>query len=205
MTPGDTESWFANLQAGLEPSYLAAQEPWQQSGFSGPAERWVACRRPIADCVARDGAFLDIGCANGYLLECLLAWTAERGLRIEPWGVDLSAKLVALARQRLPAIADHLFVGNAWNWPPPRRFDYVRTELCYVPPELRSQYLRRLMEEFVAPGGRLLVPEYRSRRDPSTSPWVDEMVASMGLAVESFRSGFWEGKELTRVAIVPRK
>jgi SAM-dependent methyltransferase len=205
MTPDELERWFADLQAWLEPSYLAATEPWRQSGFSGPVERWVACRRPIADCLDRDGAFLDIGCANGYLLECLLAWTAERGLRTEPWGVDLSAKLVALARQRLPEFSDHIFVGNARNWLPPRRFDYVRTELCYVPQELRSQYLRRLMDEFLAPGGRLLVPEYRSRKDPSTGPWIDEVLGGMGFAVESVRSGFWEGKELTRVAILPAK
>jgi 2-polyprenyl-3-methyl-5-hydroxy-6-metoxy-1,4-benzoquinol methylase len=94
--------WFDSLRDTLTTAYLKGREPWQQSGFSGPAERWVACRRPVADCVDSDGAFLDIGCANGYLLECLLARTARRGLRIEPWGLDLSGKLVAVARRRLP-------------------------------------------------------------------------------------------------------
>ena len=72
MDNDELKEWFARLQEMLEPSYLAAAEPWKQSGFSGPFERWVACRRPIAKCMTAPGAFLDIGCANGYLLDIQL-------------------------------------------------------------------------------------------------------------------------------------
>lgn len=202
MNDTELQSWFESVRNTLETAYLAAVEPWRQSGFSGPAERWEACRRPIADCAGADGTFLDIGCANGYLLECLLRWTGERGVRIEPWGLDLSDKLVALARKRLPAFGENLLVGNGLFWRPPRRFDYVRTELCYVPDEYRQAYVTRLLKEVVAPGGRLLVAEYRSRRDDSSRPWVDEDLGNAGSRVETTRSGFWEGKELTRVAVV---
>jgi SAM-dependent methyltransferase len=96
------QQWFEETGRTLDQAYLACSEPWRQSGFSGPAERWDACRRPIAECVTSPGSFLDIGCANGYLLECLLRWTAEHSVPIEPFGLDLSEKLVALARNRLP-------------------------------------------------------------------------------------------------------
>ncbi len=160
MQPEELNRYFEKVRTVLEEAYLSHEEPWRQSGSSGPEERWVARRKPIADCIDHSGSFLDIGCANGYLLECCLRWTAERGLQIDPYGVDLSPRLVALARQRLPQYADHLFVGNAWEWIPPWRFDFVRTELVYVPTEHERQYVQFLREHYLQPGGRLLVANY---------------------------------------------
>jgi len=202
MENNELKEWFARLQGVLEPSYLAATEPWQQSGFSGPFERWVACRRCIAKCVTAPGAFLDIGCANGYLLECVLRWAADNGVQIDPWGLDLSDRLVALGKDRLPDHAGKLFVANALTWRPPRRFDYVRTELCYVPEEYQHPYVSRLLDEYLRPGRKLLVTEYRGRKESSAGPWIDDVLRNLGCAVDSCVSGFWEGKELTRVAVV---
>ena len=196
------KEWSARLQGMLEPSYLAATEPWQQSGFSGPYERWVACRRPIAEHMTASGAFLDIGCANGYLLECVLKWTAACGVQIEPWGVDLSERLIALARDRLVDHAEKLFVGNALIWHPPRKLDYVRTELGYAPREYQHSYVSRLLNDYLQPDGKLLVTEYRSRTESSAGPWIDDVLGDLGFVVDSCVSGFWEGKELTRVAVV---
>jgi SAM-dependent methyltransferase len=160
MQPTELQAWFDHIHHTLETAYLSHAEPWRQSGQSGPYERWEALRKPIADCIDRCGSFLDIGCANGYLLECCLHWTAQRGIDIEPYGLDLSAPLVALAQQRLPAFAENFFVGNGFNWIPPRSFDFVRTELVYVPAEYESDYVARLLEKVVAPGGCLLVANY---------------------------------------------
>ncbi len=197
----EIERWFDEQQAIFEPAYLSHEEPWKQSGFSGPKERWDACRKPIADCVTSDGAFLDIGCANGYFIECLLEWTRARGLAVEPWGLDVSAKLVELAKRRCPTWADNMIVGNAFWWRPPHRFDYVRTELCYVPDECRREYVLGLVDEFIAPGGRLLVCEYRSRSS-APGPWVDNELRDMGVSVGRSVSAHWEGQELTRVVVV---
>ena len=84
MNEVQLNKWFHALKEELETAYLQHDEPWKQSGFSGPEERWVKCRKPIADCVDKSGVFLDIGCANGYLLECISSWIAERGLSIIP-------------------------------------------------------------------------------------------------------------------------
>ena len=112
---------------------------------------------------------------------------------------------MSLAKERLPDYASNLFVGNALTWRPPQPFDHVRTELCYVPEVYQPPYVSRLLEEFLAPGGRLLVVEYRSRRDPSAGPWVNEVLEGLGFGVASCVSGFWEGQELTRVAVVHRE
>lgn len=194
--------WFEELKEMLESAYLKSDEPWKQSGFSGPEERWVVCRKPIADCVDTSGSFLDIGCANGFLLECLMHWVKEREFAITPYGLDLSEKLASLARGRLPGYAEHIFVGNGLTWNPPRRFDYVRTELCYVPETLQEQFVKRLMSEFLAEQGRLLIAEYRSRKDDREQKWVDSHLESMGFRVRYHRSALWEGKELTRIAVL---
>lgn len=201
------EDWFRANQRLVEATYLAGEQPWQQSGFGlhslRPADQWEALRKPIADCVTSSGSFLDIGCANGYLLECMLHWTGARGITLDPFGLDLSAKLVALAHQRLPLYAHQIFTGNAWEWQPPHPFDYVRTELVYVPEELRTDYITRLLDLFLRPGGRLLVAEYRARGDSAPALRVDCEVRERGFSVERVVTGCWGGFEHTRVAVVP--
>jgi SAM-dependent methyltransferase len=154
------EAWFSSLKNTLEEAYLSHEEPWRQSGMSGPEERWISLRKPVADCIDKSGSFLDIGCANGYLLECCLKWTAERGIQIEPSGLDISERLVELARKRLPRHATDFYVGNAFTWIPSRRLDFVRTELVYVPAEYEKQYLEFILANHLNPGGRLLVANY---------------------------------------------
>lgn len=85
MSSVELQQWFDNVRNVLETAYVLHVEPWRQSGFSGPEDRWVSLRRPVADCIDHDGSFLDIGCANGYLIECCLKWTAERGVQIDPY------------------------------------------------------------------------------------------------------------------------
>ena len=78
-------------------------------------------------------------------------------------GLDEGARLIALARQRLPEYAANLYVGNSWDWKPPSRFQYVYTLLDAVPPTYEGAHLRRLLERVVAPGGRLIAGDYGSR------------------------------------------
>lgn len=154
------------LQKQLEDAYLASDNPRGQSGFGHDDDAWQRAREVIVEPVDRNGTFLDIGCANGYLLESLVTWSAERGYAIEPYGLDISEKLVELARIRLPEWSDRFFVGDALTWTPPMQFDYVRTELVYVLDQQREQYVEQLLTRVVAPGGRLIVCSYGSARRP---------------------------------------
>lgn len=182
LTPPEIR-YFEEMQALLEPAYLKGTNPREQSGSSRDEEYWERYRRPIVAPMTANGTFLDIGCANGHLMECVERWAAEIGIRVEPFGLDISEKLADLARQRLPRWRDRIFVGNALLWEPPRRFDYVRTELVYVPPTRRREYAERLLSDFVAPGGRLLVCSYGSTRPEGVriEPLVDELMG-YGLA-----------------------
>ncbi len=95
--------WFGALREVL--AELQLSEPgnvYLQSGRSSGAARWQETRRCIADAVHRDGHFLDLGCANGLLLESLIGWCGERGITLRRHGIDLLAPLIALARERHP-------------------------------------------------------------------------------------------------------
>lgn len=158
------------------------------------------------------GTFLDIGCANGFLLECCLAWTAERGIQIEPYGVDLSSRLIALARQRLPQYTDRLVAANAFEWIPPQRFDFVRTELVYVPAAYERAYLEHLQAHYLTPQGRLLIANYAEDDPdpgrnllPGSHPTrhLLERLTELGVQVLGYKDGYDPLKGTrSRVAIV---
>src|SRR5919206_3183785 len=106
----DESAWYCEVAAMIVPAYLAGDNPRAQSGSSGTVADWTYKRGLLADAVHRDGAFLDVGCASGYLMETLAAWCRECGYAVEPYGLDISPELAALARRRLPPWADHIFV-----------------------------------------------------------------------------------------------
>jgi SAM-dependent methyltransferase len=163
LTPAETD-FFVREQALHEAKYLSGTNAREQSGFGRDARDWERFRRPVVAPIDRGGTFLDIGCANGLLMESVVAWAREGGHRIEPFGLDISDKLAELARRRLPHWRNRIFVGNALFWEPPAPFDFVRTELVYAPPSRRRDYAERLLERFVAPGGHLIICSYGSSR-----------------------------------------
>jgi hypothetical protein len=174
----DEAGWFAATQALIVPAYLAGTNPRAQSGYSGDEARWEAARRPILDAVDRSGDLLDVGCANGYLMESLHRWAGADGIAIEPYGLDLSPELVQLARRRLPHWGDRIQVGNALYWVPTRRYDYVRTGLDYVPTHRRADLVAHLLRHAV--GRRLIVGIYNEAR---TGARLEDEVAAAGYRV----------------------
>ena len=158
----DDESFYRDGLRLMEASYLRERTPQGGSGFGGTAAQWRSSRGQICQAIDRDGGFLDVGCANGHLMESVAAWCAERGFHVKPYGLDLSAGLVAEARRRLPRWADRIWVGNALDWVAPggRRFDFVHTLLDLVPEPRVGEMLAHQLDRLVAPGGRLLVSNY---------------------------------------------
>lgn len=200
---GSTDgAYYREIQAMLEGRYLASGTPQGQSGFGGDAARWERARRVITAAMDRGGTFLDIGCANGLLMESVAGWGAEQGVTVEPYGLDISESLVALARQRLPQWADRFYVGNAVAWEPPMRFDYARTELVYVPPSRRRAYVEHLLRDVIAPGGRLIVCAYGSSREGKPrAELVGDQLRGWGFEVaDEAEAAELNGAVVTRVA-----
>ena len=135
-------------------------------------------------------------------MESLVAWTGEDGRRIEPYGLDLIPSLAALARERLPRWKDRIFFGNVMYWKPPLRFDFVRTELGYVPRNRRPELVERLLGDYLAPGGRLILCSYGSSRphQPGAEP-VEEALRAWNYDVAGDSEGVdANGVVITRVA-----
>ena len=167
----DEEGWHRAVAAIIVPAYLAADTPWGQSGKSGDEALWEEARRPIADAIDRDGAFLDVGCASGYLMESIVRWSPHR---IEPYGLEIAPELAELARRRLPRWADRIFVGNTLDWQAPRRFTYVRANLDYVPRHRRLELVERLLSF----AERLIVGVYNEERGARPT---EDLLRSFGL------------------------
>ena len=182
----DEPAWHERVLAIVEPAYLAAPTPQGQSGHSGDANRWEQARRLLLDAIPDGADILDIGCANGLLMESLAAWAADDGRTVEPYGVEISARLADLARTRLPQWANRIWTGNAMTWAAPRRFDVVRTGLDYVPPRRRAEFVERLLSEVVEPGGRLVVGVFNEEKDRQT---VADSLRSWGHPSRAQRPG----------------
>jgi SAM-dependent methyltransferase len=200
----DEDAFYRDGQRLLETSYLRDGTPRGGSGFGGTAAAWRQQRSQLCQAINRDGSFLDVGCANGHLLESMVAWCAERGLRVEPYGVDLSPGLVAEARRRLPRWADRIWVGNALDWTAPegRRFDFVHTLLDLVPAARREQMLRNHLEHLVAAGGRLLVSNYVPAGDRSRH--ADQVLRRLGFRVDGTTRPAGGGQAVAPTAWIQR-
>jgi 2-polyprenyl-3-methyl-5-hydroxy-6-metoxy-1,4-benzoquinol methylase len=187
----DEQVFYADTVRTLERSYLRGQTPQQGCGFGGDEKAWRQARHHLTEAITADGTFLDVGCANGLLMESIAAWCAERGLAAEPYGIDLAPGLVELARRRLPRWAEPIWLGNAIDWMPPHglRFDYVHILLDCVPPPRRADLVRHHLASTVRPGtGRLLVSNYAAF--PSAgSPAAAQMLRSLGFACDGQTSG----------------
>jgi hypothetical protein len=171
----DVEAWDRRTAERLERAYLSAGAGPGGSGSRETSEgAWRAKRQHLCVPMDGDGTWLDVGCANGHLLATLPAWCAERGISIEPYGLELLPPLAELARSLHPGLADRIWTGSVMTWTPPRRFTYVMALDDQVPPGRLADLVARLLAEFVTPGGRLIVSSYADS-DGVPRPLFDDL------------------------------
>jgi SAM-dependent methyltransferase len=149
--------WHNRVEESLIDAYLASDDPRAQSGKSGDETEWRWSRELILDVFPTRATFLDVGCANGYLMESVHRWGAERDIDVEPYGLDISWRIAALARHRLPHWADRIWTGNVIDWDPPMRFDVVQSGLDEAGPARRREVVEKLLRTVVKPGGVLVL------------------------------------------------
>jgi SAM-dependent methyltransferase len=167
----DDAGWHEAVASIVVPAYLASETVEGGSGSSRDASGWEYARSLLADAVEPGQTFLDVGCANGLLMESMARWAG-----VEPYGLEISRELAERARARLPHWAERIWVGNALEWTPPHRFDVVRTGLDYVPP----RRARQLVEHLLSYAGRLVIGVFNEERETRS---LEQQVTSWGLAV----------------------
>ena len=180
------EQWYECRARATAQAYLPRDNPRAQSGHGGDEARWRYTRvLMVLEAIHRSGSFLDVGCANGHLVECLHRWVTGTELRVEFYGVDFADELIELAKARLPDWADRFFAANAVTWTPPRTFDFVHAhEISYAPKTREREFLEHLLDNYVSPGGRLILGPWAVRRDctdleESLSAWGYEPTGTL--------------------------
>jgi SAM-dependent methyltransferase len=157
-------------------AYLATDDERAQSGFNGSAERWEAARRGIVEGIDLPGTFLDVGCANGLLMESVAAWSPHA---VEVYGIDFAPGLVELARARCGV--ERVWLADAVGWDPPFRFDFAHVRLEYFEPAM-TRFARRTI---VSSDGSFRRPE-----SPKAEP-VAQRIRVLGLEP----AGDWYGRD----------
>lgn len=183
------DEYYERVRALLEDAYVSADERgdvFGGSGSTGDMTSWEPKRRVIARAFDRAGNWLDVGCANGLLMETLAAWVGEQGNRIEPYGLELSNRIAERARKRLPHWAPRIWTGNVMKFEPPIRFDYVTVLTDVVPIQSRGALLRRIARLYLKPAGRLILSCYRPGAFLLGKPALEAESAAEILRAEGF-------------------
>jgi SAM-dependent methyltransferase len=165
---------------------------------------WEQARRVILAGVHRRGDFLDVGCANGLLMESLTSWSAEQGTPLRLHGLEVSDALAQRARESSPALAGRIQIGDVMTWVPPQRFDYVRIELVYAPPGARGTLVLRCLGSLVADGGRLIVCSYRSTGEDNAADLSDTLTDWGHRVAGTAQALGDDGSVMTQVAWIDR-
>jgi hypothetical protein len=200
----DDEYYKRTLQL-LEEPYLEADARGDIAGGSGSGgglDRWERKRRVLVGAFDHDGIWLDVGCANGLLMETLTTWAWEKGLRVEPYGLELSPRIAEGARRRLPHWADRIWTGNVMTWEPHMRFDYVTVIADSVPETARYNLVERLITRFLSSTGRLIFSIYvpRPPERPAELPPASAVLERFGYRVKGQAEARIDGELKTSAA-----
>ncbi|RKN80572.1 class I SAM-dependent methyltransferase [Paenibacillus ginsengarvi] len=179
------DQWYEIHKQFFTTSYLTSDSPRAQSGHSGDEYHYFHSHIMLLEAINNNGTFLDVGCANGYLLESLDKWIQSLGYyRLEFYGLDISEELIQLAKNRLPHWKQRLFTGNAFHWTPERKFDFVCVkELNYVPRDKQKAFFIHLIENYVEQGGRFMIGPYTEEIESSE---MQDVLSSWGYPPTGF-------------------
>ncbi len=153
---------FPNVKSLIEGSHVSG------GNLEELLEHWVENRKPICSAIEKPGTLLDIGCANGFLLACLQLWSEHQ---ITPYGVDIDAASLEVARDLLPEYASHFAQCSLEKLPArasfglPRRFNYVYWNVWDGLDFKEPLYQTYAENAFAAARGRVILGFYDTNHD----------------------------------------
>lgn len=126
-------------------SYDTIAERWSDDRF--PLENGMVQHRRALAFVERRGPALDVGCgSSGRILALLL----ESGF--DPEAVDVSQRMIELARQRHPDVTFHH--ADICEWTPPGSYEFISAwdSIWHVPLAAHERVLNKLLHALNAGG-----------------------------------------------------
>ena len=126
-------------------AYDQIAQKWADESFN--RENGIAQHERAISFVAKKGRALDVGCGcNGRFIDLLLS----HGFDVE--AVDISARMIELARERHPEIRFHH--ADICQWQLPAQYDFISAwdSIWHVPLEQNESVLKKLLTG-LAPGG----------------------------------------------------
>lgn len=160
-------------------------EDWAARGRAdGMAESHEPFVRPVFERLALppDGAYLDVGCGNGYTVR----WAAAAAPGGRAVGLDVSPRMIALARELssdLPNASFHVAAFPEEHPLGPGSFDAIYSmEVFYYLPDLHAGLaeVRRLLR----PGGVFACQVDFYRENAASHGWPDDVGVEMTLLGE---------------------
>jgi len=147
--------------------YDRIAQVWARDSF--PRTNGMAQHRRALAFVDERGPALDVGCgSSGRILDFLL----DAGFDAE--AVDVSARMIELARERHPAVTFHH--ADVCAWAPPRHYDFVSAwdSIWHVPLGKHADVLAKLLRA-LNPGGVCIftmggLDEPSEKRDTAMGP-----------------------------------
>ncbi len=124
----------------------------------------------------RDGSWLDVGCANGFLLATFRCGAPSVASRSSRTGSNSFLASAEMARALHQGLAERIWTGSVMHWSPPRRFTYVTALEDQVPPTRLGDLVARLVDVYLEPGGRLIISAY-ANNDAAPRDLFDELAA----------------------------
>ena len=181
--PGEFDDWAASYDQSVS----------ENSGF--PFDGYARLLQTIVTLTAAQpgDSVLDLGIGTGNLAILF----SELGCEV--WGLDFSAKMLALAKVKIPG-ATLGQVDLRDDWPPAfqRRFDYIVSGYTFhhFPLEEKVELIKNLIQEHLNPGGQLLIGDIAFQdaneedlvRNALGSEWEQEYYWLADVALTAFET-----------------
>lgn len=125
-------------------------------------DTWEQMRHFISLTINKSGTFLDLGCANGFLLKCLQEWSNHD---IVPYGVDFRPEYISDAKNIFPMHTnnfktDLIKSGSTLPQNFPEKFDFIYWATWLNLDSNKYQYFIKSLKNLVKPRGRLIIGFY---------------------------------------------